>query len=387
MSRPRLRHSVLASLLALAAALAGCPSPVAMVPDAPFVIPDAGPPDAGPVAAWERSADFPMPIAYATATILASGSRRWLFVVGGADADRDSIDAMYSTIWRAEIMADGSLGPWELSGNVTLTVGGSPANLQLAQHGALRLVGEDLREGVAIAGGTSSAGPIPVVLAGYVSTDGVLGDWGAFSPLLGAGEAHVLASFDRFDAHALALVGGFGGDAMPTERVDIAPIEVGTMVPTFLAGPPLPAPRVAHRTVQVGITFYVTGGENAGGPIADVVRTDRDAGGTGMVTGWVTAGTLTSPPSDHAAFVVDGEIWVVGGIEGGRDGGLLSTRARHAPVEAGGALGAWVEAPGRALPVGLADSAVAVDGRTVYMVGGRSVGGLAASTTVLVGRF
>lgn len=371
--------------LALAGALSlvfGCTTEAPPTLDANLMFPDGGP-DAGPAPTWVESDPFPVPIAYATATVLQSGGRRWIFVIGGADADRDTITTMYSSIYRAEIMTDGTLAPWELAGNVSLL----SMNLQLAQHGVLQLNGEDGREGIALAGGMSSAGAIPRVLAAYVEPAGELVDWGAFSPALASGEAHVLGTFDRFDAHELALVGGFGGDGMPTDRVDIAPIEVGTMVPTFLAGPPLPAPRVAHRTVQVGITFYVLGGESATASHTDVLRTDRDMGGTGDVVGWVVAGTLEEPPSDHAAFAMDGDVWVVGGIEGGRDGGLLSTRARHATVEAGGALGAFVDSSAYELPVGLADSAVAVEGRTVYLIGGRSVGGLASSTTVLIGRF
>lgn len=371
------------ALLFCCALLGACSTNAPVFPDAPFVLPDAGPPDAGPVAVWTESDPFPVPIAYATASILASGGTRWIFVIGGADADRDTITTMYSSVYRAEILADGGLGAWELAGQVSLL----GMDLRLAQHGVIRLNGEDGRQGIALAGGTSSAGPIPVVLAAYVSSTGVLTDWGAFTPMLASGEAHVLATFDSLQPHALALIGGFGGDGMPTERVDIAPIEIGTMVPTFVAGPPLPSPRVAHRTAQVGTTFYVVGGESATAGATDVLRSVRDMAGAGDVVGWEVAGTMTDPPSDHASFAIDGQLWVVGGIERGRDIGLLSTRARRSPVAADGTLGAFVVDPRYELPIGLADSAVVVDDVVVYMIGGRSVGGLASSTTVLIGRF
>jgi hypothetical protein len=381
MSRARFRASAFSTAFAL---LVGCPAPAPGPIDADLMFPDGGH-DAGPAPIWVEAAPFPVPIAYATANILASGGQRWIFVVGGADADRDSVTTMYSTIYRAELMADGSLGPWELNGDLSLL----GMNLRLAQHGAIRLNGEMGEQGIAIAGGDSSAGPIPRVLAGYLDTmgTGTLTAWGAFEPSLASGEAHVLGTFDPLGAHALALIGGFGGDGMPTARVDIALIDVVPPAPTFLAGPPLPAPRVAHRTVQVGTTFFIVGGESATDPHPDVLRSERDMGGAGDVVGWAVAGTIEDPPSDHAAFEIDGEMWVVGGIEGGRDGGLLSTRARHAPIGAGDTVGTFVDAAAYELPVGLADSAVVVDDTFVYMIGGRSVGGLASSTTVLIGRF
>lgn len=378
--------------LGLAFILSACPGPTEpVVPDAPFTIPDA-PPDAGPEPIWTESEDFPIPIAYATGTILGSGGLRWIFVIGGADADRDGIDALYSTAYRAQLLPDGSLGPWELAGSLAIDTGGStPLTLQLAQHGAIRLNGDDGRQGLAIAGGISSAGPLPLVLATYVSGDGSLDLFRRFDAMLAAGEGHALGSFDRFGAHELALVGGFGGDGAtglgaPTERVDIAFIEAERMAPMFMVGPPLPMPRVAHRSVEVGTTFYVVGGESETAPQLDVLRTVRDTG-SGTVTGWATAGTLSNAPSDHAAFAIDDQLWVVGGVEGGRDDGALATRARHATIAADGSLGAFSESTAHELPVGLADSAVVVDGPFVYLIGGRSIGGLRASTTVLVGHF
>jgi hypothetical protein len=378
------------ALSALSSSLVGCPTPVdPVVPDAPFVIPDV-PPDAGPEPIWTESDPFPVPIAYATATILTSGGLRWIFVIGGADADRDSLGTLYSSVYRAQLLPSGSLGPWENAGSIAVGTGSGTLMLQLAQHGAIAINGEDGRQGVAIAGGMSSAGPLPLVLATYVSGDGSIDTFGRFDAMLAAGEGHALGTFDRFGAHELALVGGFGGDGAtglgpPTDRVDIALIEVEHMAPMFAPGPPLPSPRVAHRSVAVGTTVYVVGGESDVAPQLDVLRTVRVSGGA--VTGWETVGTLSNAPSDHAAFVVDDQLWVVGGIEGGRTDGAATTRARHATIAVDGTVGAFTDSSEHELPTPLADSALVTDDVFVYLIGGRSVGGLQASTTVLIGRF
>ncbi len=338
---------------------------------------DAGPRRLG----YRMSTEFPAPIAYARAVIMPFAGRRYLYVIGGADATRTTIGPVYSSVIRAEVMGDGTLGPWIPSGDI----GDPDIVLTLVGHDLIPLNGDDGSPGVALAGGYTVSGAstsaLPFVLGGYVQADGTMGHWGHFDPTLTEGQS--FGSFDAFEAHQLALVGGLVAGA-PTDRVLIAAIMNGAMAPTWRPGPSLPEPRFGHASFSFNGEVFIVAGENDTGPLTGIVRTQRDAT-TLDVTSWTAAGTIDSAPTFGAAFVHAGEVWVVGGISGGRDTGDATTRVLRAPIGADGHIGTFARVAGGDLPVALAASAVVYDDPYVYMVGGLTGNPLAASTTVVVG--
>lgn len=368
--------SRLAPSLLVCLALVGCPSDPATDAGA-----DAGG-DTGPATtiAWTESSRLPVPLAHAAGVILTSGLRRWLFVVGGAAYSGGAIGAASSAAYRAEINLDGTLGPWEMAGTLAI-----PPELTISQHGVLRLTGEDLRQGIAIAGGrTGGGGEIPFVLATYVDDAGALDSpLGAFAPMIAAGEGQWQMTFMPFDPHALALVGGLD-DAGFTDRVQIAQINIGTEVPNFVPGPSLPAPRAAHawvRRERTGLNpdLYVVGGHNDDGSTDDVLRTTRD--GSDQVNGWEVVGTMTSAPYGHASVVVDDQLYVVGGFVDT----TLTDRVRRAAFDATGHLERFEVVTDATLPYPLAHAAAVQDDVNLYLIGGIDAG--AASDRVLIGRF
>lgn len=370
-------------LAALALTAPGCGGGSTPAGDDAATVPDAGPTDAGPrTFSLVRGDDYPSAVAYASAVILPVGSDRYLYVIGGATATRTGLGSILPTCSRALIQPDGSLGAWEDARDIDL--GSGP--IGLVGHGAIRLNGEMGEVGVGLAGGGGPAGPLPWVLGGTVQVDGTLGAWGKYDPTLDSGQG--FGAFVAFEAHQLALVGGLGGamGTTPLDRVVIAPIMNGTMSPTWRDGPPLPAPRFGHATFRVGTDVYVIGGENDMGGLGDILRTTRDAT-TLDVNGWANVGTITARTSFPAAIVHGGQLWVFGGLDGGRATGAASTRVSRADIGADGHIGTLTRVAGGDLPLGLAASAYAYDDVTghVYLVGGLSGEPLVATSAVVIG--
>lgn len=357
--------------------LAACGSPSGPGDDAGMsTMVDANVPrDAGPlVPTWHSGPDYPTPIAFGTAMVLPGGDgSAYLYVFGGGSGTFGGLGPFHSEVRRSQIQSDGSLGPWQDAGNV----GTGTANYALAGHGSIRVVAEDGAIGVAIAGGGGPSGMLGQVLAGYVQTvDGSFGMWGAFAPLVSATQGgHVHGSFNTFEAHQLALVGGMQGTT-PIDHVIIAATMAGTMVPTWRDGPPLPAPRFGHGSAQIGSgtpDIYLIGGMGVGGALmGDILLAQRDS--TSLeVTSWVSAGTLTSPVVFPQVATLDSHVYVMGGVAG--DPGLdpLVTRVRMASAPAMGTARPtlmFAPVPGADLPDGRAGGLVAVLGHTVYIVGG-----------------
>lgn len=373
--------------LAVLVSLAACSSPM-MPTDAATVPGDTGVvPDAGPFTpSWSSGPDYPDPIAFGSALVLPAPGGAYLYVIGGASGTFGSLAPFHAEIRRALIQADGSLGAWEDAGHINTGHADNP----LAGGGAIRVYAEDGSNGMAIAGGGGASGYLGLVLAGYVqSVDGSVGLWGAFPPQISTAQGgEVFGSFNSFEAHQLALVGGMQGTT-PIDHVIIAATMAGTMVPIWRDGPPLPGPRYGHGTVQVGAMtpdIFVIGGANATGPISDVLVTVRDA--TSLeVTSWATAGALPSPVVFPQVALLGMHAYVFGGVAGDPGIDPLVTSARVATASRGatghGLLSAFVPVDGAALPEGRAGGITATFGNVVYIVGGMMGADHAASRSVI----
>lgn len=350
----------------------------------------AATPDAGPFSvAWQEGPDYPVPIAFGAAMFLPGGNGiTYLYVFGGAGGAYSSLAPFYPEIRRAPLMSDNSLGPWEDAGRIS----NGTADVALAGQGAIRVFADDGANGAALAGGGGPGGTLSVVLAGYVqSVDQSVGMWGAFPPMISAAQGgQVFGSFNSFEAHQLALVGGTRGTTA-VDHVIIAATEAGTTVPDWRDGPALPAPRYGHGSVQVGATapdIYLVGGRGDTDALADVLVTVRDPSSL-EVTGWATAGTLEGPVVFPQTTLVGNHLYVIGGVDGDPVFGTTSTRVRRATASAGtphGTIDAFVDVDGGALPAGRAAGLVATIGPWVYIVGGITAPDNTATTSVVYTR-
>jgi hypothetical protein len=363
-----------ASLFALLA-LAACSTPPAAPIDAAAPI-DMGT-DAGTHGVrWSTGPDLPLPLAYATAQVIAFNHERYLWVFGGANGTRTTLGTATSIVLRAHILADGTLEAWQHVGDIT--VGGAAFPLV----GSASLPNGDAmgNPGAIFAGGGSSHGFLPIVLAVYVNpADGSLFDWSRYPPTLDLGQS--FGTFVQLDALNVALVGGVSGTTI-VDRVRVASLANGSTQMTFADGPGLPTPRARHVSFVRANQVYLLGGENVNGALTDVIRTTRDASGAAI--GWEPAGTLDAPAVAAAAMVLNGEAWILGGIDNDSFDGNATDRVRRARFDGGNQLGSWTDdVP---LPMPIAASAFATDYETVFLVGGQNGPDLTATTSVIIGQ-
>jgi hypothetical protein len=373
---------------ALLVSIGACGTPVAPPSDAGPA--DTGiAADAGPlVPHWSSGPDYPTPIAFGAALVLpgADPTTAYLYVIGGTSGTF-GVGPFHAEIRRALIQGDGSLGAWEDAGRIGTGAMDNP----LAGHGAFRIVGEDGSIGMAVGGGGGAGGYLPVVLGGYIQpVDGSIGMWGGFAPRLSATQGEVYGSFNLFESHQWALVGGMRGTT-PLDQVIIAATMAGTSVPTWRDGPPLPAPRFGHGSVQHGTgtpDLFLIGGMGTGGMLAsDILTGVRDA--TSLeITSWATAGTLTSAVVFPQTALIGEHVYVMGGVQGDPLIDPLATRVRVATLTPSmpgvhGTIGTFAPVPGADLPEGRAAGLVATFGSTVYIVGGMMGADHAASTSVI----
>lgn len=361
------------SVTALVLALA-CGAPASPAPD------DAGldaTPDAGLHGVhWAMGPPLPTPLAYATAETFMVDMDTYVYVFGGSSASRGSLGTVSSAVYRSRISGD-TLEPWQRIGDIAP----AGATRGLVGHGSLPINDAMGNHGAAIAGGGDlTHGALPVVLAIYCDpNDGHLFDWSRFPPMLADGQS--FGVFAPFDPLAYALVGGMVNN-VPSARVLVAPIRNDATSPDWIVGPSLPAPRARHAYFVVDQQVYVLGGENNDGPVADVVRTTR--GADRSVSGWEVVGTIEGPPVTASVFVYRREAYLVGGIDGSTFDGLPSARVRRAAVDADGRMATFADEP-EPLPLPLAASAYATDFDHHYLIGGMTTPDLTATDAVVIG--
>ncbi len=370
------------ALLGPIALLVACAGPAATTEDAgqgadDAAVADAPAADAGrdPSIAWTSGPDLPTPLAFSTAQIIDVGGQEYIYVLGGSTADRSSLGTISSAVYRSPISAaDGSLGPWEPMGDIT--IGTTPRGL--VGHASLPISDAMGHQGIALAGGGTTASALPIVLAVYVDASGALFDWSRFPPALTEGQS--FGTFDAFEPYRLALVGGLSGSTF-SDQVRIAAIDNASTATEWEVGPRLPAPRAHHGSLKFANRIYLFGGENLDGPVVDILRTTRDA--AGAVDGWEVIGAIDVPPLGEGVLSYDRFAWLLGGVEGGSFDGQASARVRRAAFTIDGQIEAFEDVD--PLPTPLASAAFATNGRAVYLVGGQTGPDLVAVPTVLVG--
>ena len=385
----RSRMSLVLLLSVIVGGLAAC-NPPASTPDAStndaYVPRDTNAPF---VPSWHAGPDYPTPIAFGAAMVLPGmDGLPYLYVIGGAEGSFADITQFHSEIRRAPIQADGSLGAWVDSGNIGTGVG----NVQLAGHGAIRVVAEDGAIGFAVAGGGNSMTALPKVLAGYIQVDESIGMWGGFTPVISAAQGgQSFGSFNSFESHQLALVGGMGASG-PTNHVIIAATMAGTMDPVWRDGPPLPTARYGHGSVQLGAAgtaqdIVLVGGMGPGNVLANDILVSVRNPTTLEIADWAPGGSLPSPVVFPQTVVFDnGHMYVIGGVSGDPLVDNLETSVRMSTTSQGAphaTIGTPMHVAGADLPEGRAGGLVAILGHTVYIVGGIMGADHTASTSVV----
>ncbi|HYJ80294.1 MAG TPA: hypothetical protein VEW03_11855 [Longimicrobiaceae bacterium] len=193
-----------------------------------------------------------------------------------------------------------------------------------------------------VAGGTDYRQMLGGVLRSRLAADGTPGPWTEVAqlpaPLAGASAA-VVGSRVVLTGGQVAADSGMRGLRRVAETY-VASIAADGSLGAWTPGPALPAPRFHHPSVHHGGWVYIPGGQGATAADADVFA--ARVGADGAPGEWQRMRPLPRARSHHAALVHDGHLYVVGGLDGDPAGhAALYTDVLRAPIAADGTLGEW----------------------------------------------
>jgi hypothetical protein len=214
-----------------------------------------------------------------------------------------------------------------------------------------------------VAGGNTYANLLSDVWRTRIYPDGTLGDWAPTTPLPAPRGGHAVAVTER----SVVLLGGQFSNRANTPTTLVAALDSNGNLSMWREGVPLPGPRFHHAGAVGGGWIYVTGGLEGRTSVAQVWG--GRLGADGAPQSWVDLTPLPAPRSHHASFIYDGALFVVAGLNGNPAGEHEQLRdILRAPIQSDGTLGAWTA-------VGRLDSAYATHAAFVrdgwlYVVGG-----------------
>ena len=214
-----------------------------------------------------------------------------------------------------------------------------------------------------VAGGNTYANLLSDVWRTRLLEDGTLGDWEPATPFPAPRGGHSVVVTDR----TIVITGGQFSNRANTPTTLVAPVDSEGRIGAWSDGIPLPGPRFHHASATSGGWIYVTGGLEARTSVAQVEG--AKLGPDGAPHEWVQLTPLPTPRSHHASFVYEGALYVVAGLNGNPAGENEQLRdILRAPIKADGTLGEWTT-------VGRLDSAYATHAAFVrdgwlYVVGG-----------------
>jgi hypothetical protein len=230
-----------------------------------------------------------------------------------------------SSIERAPIAADGSVGAWQ-----TL-----PVTLQAIGPGVARA-----GRRVLVAGGIRAGGVTAKTWLTTVADDGALGPFEPGPDML-APRFHL--PLEVHDGWVYA-VGGIQADGTSQASVERAPFDATRGVGAWEPATALPGPRSHHALVlAAGSLYAIAGIDRYDGKafldksLADVLRARIEPGGG--LGPWEKVAELAAPLAVHSAFAHASAIYVVGGLEGEGHAGVFTGAVRRMAVAEDGSLG------------------------------------------------
>ena len=187
----------------------------------------------GTLGAWQTDTSLPQPVFFPSA---AAWNGR-VYVTGGWNGS-----ALISSVYSAQVNADGSLGPWVAQKSLPQAVYTHAA----VSNGTLYVLGGTVNGGADIQN---------TVYFASINPDGTLADWAATSPLPSPVSNHgaVVANGQVF------VLGGWDG-AKPLADVDSSLVAPNGSLAPWNAETPLPRALYLHATAVSASQIFVTGG-------------------------------------------------------------------------------------------------------------------------------
>ncbi|MGE0546185.1 MAG: hypothetical protein AB7O24_32960 [Kofleriaceae bacterium] len=207
--------------------------------------------DDGTLGAFSEVGSLTKPRSHAASAIIG----RYLYVMGGKlGASGDT------SVERAQILPDGTLGPFTALGGINFTEGRAGATAVVSGSSLYVIGGTD----------RMSIDRSPIL------ADDTLGGFVADPTMLTGIRASATVALTR---SRLWLIGGVGGFGATIAGYDYAPVASDGVIGGFMGTGDLHAGRGAHGSAVIGNAVYLFGGDSDGGPLSSIERAGMTADG------------------------------------------------------------------------------------------------------------
>ncbi len=272
----------------------------------------------------------------------------YLYVLGGEDTS-----GLLTSIERAVVNKDGSLGDWQLVGHLSSARSGHKA---VMVNGRLYVVG-----------GYDGSKVLDTVEYAAINTDGTLGAWQSAKPLTTA-RMHLGVTAGNGYIYAIG-----GQNTAVLRSVEYAPILADGSLGDWQATYDLQTPRTNMDAVMTGGYIYVPTGQNATGKPSTVEFAAIQANGSVAAWSHLTANVVSARA--YAAAVTDGAyIYLVGGSVGA--GNDSTTSVERALIKADHTIDVWQSTS--PLRQDMFGTAAVIARNRIYIAGGYGLGGYLA---------
>ncbi len=267
----------------------------------------------------------------------------YVFIVGGLNSGLTTV----STVYSAQMKADGSLGTWQTLTNLPAVL--TPA--VVAANGYLFVIGG----GQDLAANTQST-----VYSSKINADGTIGSWNTLNTLPTPMRGHTASYWNGY----IFVAGGHDISAPSTlSTVYSAQINGNGTLGTWATLNTLPAVRYQHSAVVNGNYLYIFGGYDGATRFSTVYSAPLKLDGT--VGPWTTLNTLPAVARQLSTVASNGYVYLLGGDV--TTTGRVST-AYSATLNPEGTIGTWSTLS--TLPKLTSDHSAVVYNNMLYLLGG-----------------
>lgn len=275
----------------------------------------------------------------------------YLYLLGGMGNS-----APLSSVERARLNADGSLGAFETAHGVQLVTA--------RQAHTTAVIGRYLY----IIGGLSNNNALNSIERSLIAPDGSLGPFetAADIALTIARHSHTSAVIGTH----LYILGGLGTSSL--NSVERAVINVDGSLGTFetVANVTLATARHGHTAIVIRNYIYILGGTRSNGDLQDVERATIDGDGALGRFSPISSAALMTERSGHTSEVIGNYLYIVGGV---RANSSLNSVER-APLATDGSLGSFTVVSEIALTTARHHHTTAKVGNYLHVLGGTGSG-------------
>ena len=324
----------------------------------------------GTLGAWTTSASLPGTLSGSQAIL----TKKYVYMLGGSAVQGTAV----STVYRAPINSDGTLGTWTTDTSLPGALGYSQAITT--------------KNRIYLLGGWSGGSAVSTVYTAPINSDGTLGTWATGTSIPNT----VTFSQSVVTKNRVYLLGGINISSVYLSTVYTAPINDDGTLGTWTTGTALPGILGHSQTIVTKNKIYMIGGYNSA--TTSIVYVANFSGGmndysvyfnedttnymmsgsgkpwqqqyqinttqTGDITGWSTGTALPITLSGSAVIMTKNRVYLMGGYNG--TGSVSSVYT--APINADGTLGAWSTTT--SLPGVISSAEAFVTKNRVYVLSG-----------------